>query len=110
MRAATTGDPNYFPNNLGPSSIEENSEEESGDASLVGNELVIGGVGVDEENVFDHDHDENVLEDLLNQLDRDIQEQRAGARKSQQKQADKMLEATKRRYNIIFIIFSFKKL
>ena len=81
MRAATTGDPNYFPNNLGPSSIEENSEEESGDASLVGNELVIGGVAVDEESVFDHDQDEDiVLEDVLNQRDKDIQEQRAGAK------------------------------
>ena len=104
MRAATTGDPSYFPND----EDEENGEEESDAASLVGNELVIG---VDEENVFDHDKDENnVLEDVLNQRDREIQEQRAGARKSQQKQADKMLEATKRRYEIIFIRFSFKKL
>ena len=98
MRAAMTGDPNYFPNY----EDEESSEEESDDAPLVGNEPVIGGVAVDEENVFDHEHDENnVLEDVLNQRERDIQEQRAGARKSQQKQADKMLEATKRRYEII---------
>ena len=40
MRAATTGDPNYFPND----DIKENSEEESDDASFVGNKLVIGGV------------------------------------------------------------------
>ena len=87
MRAATTEDPNYFPND----DIEENSKEEAGDASLVGNELVIEGVVVDKENVFDHDQDENiVLEDVINQRDKDIQEQRAGARKSQQKQADKL--------------------
>ena len=76
MRAAMTGDPNYFPNY----EDEESGEEESDGASLVGNEPVIGGVAVDEENVFDHEHDENnVLEDVLNQRERDIQEQRAGA-------------------------------
>ena len=107
MRAASSGDPNYFPNDAD----EESGEEESDDPSLLENESVIRVVGIDEENVFDHDQDENnVLEDVLNQRDRDIQEQRAGALKSQQKQADKMLEATKRRYKIIFIIFSFKKL
>ena len=63
MREAT-GDPNYFPND----EDEENSKEESDDASLVGNELIIGGAGLDEENVFDHDQDENnVLEDVFNQ-------------------------------------------
>ena len=85
MRSATTGDPNYFPYD----EDEENSEEESNDASIVGNELVIEGAGVDEENVFDHDQDENnVLEDVLNQKDKKIREHRVGARKSQQKQAD----------------------
>ena len=37
-----TGDPNYFPNY----EDEEIGEEESDDASLVGNEPVIGGVAV----------------------------------------------------------------
>ena len=85
MRAATSGDPNYFPNDADEGTIEEESE----DSLLVENEPVIGGVAVDEENVFDHDHDENNgLEDML-------------ARKSHQKQAHKMLKATKRRYRII---------
>ena len=104
MRAATSGDPNYYPND----EDEENIEEESNDASFVENERVIGEVGVDEANVSDHDQDENnVLEDVLNQRDRDIQQQRDGARKAQQKQADKMLEATNRRYRIIldFLVF-----
>ena len=107
MRAATSGDPNYFPNDAD----EENDEEESEDPSLVENELVLGEVVVDEENVFNHDQNENnVLEDVLNQRERDIQKQRDGVRKSQQKQADKMLEATNRRFIIIFIRISFKKL
>ena len=67
MRAATSGDPNYFPNDAD----EENDEEESEDPSLVENELVLGEVEVDEENVFNHNQDENnALEDVLNQRER----------------------------------------
>ena len=69
MRAATSGDPNYFPNDAD----EENNEEELDDVSLVGDGIGIGGAGVDEENVSDQNV-HNVLEDLLNQRDREIQE------------------------------------
>ena len=68
MRSATSGDPNYFPNDAG----EENNEEESDDVSLVGDGIGIGGAGVDEENMSDQNVN-NVLGDLLNQ--RDMQEQ-----------------------------------
>ena len=68
MQAATSWDPNYFPNDAD----DENNEEESDDISLVGDGIGIWGAGVDEENVSDQNV-HNVLEDLLNQ--RDIQEQ-----------------------------------
>ena len=77
--AASSGDSTYFPEEDEESDLDGSAEQ------------------LDEVVILDETAE-------MDQREKEIEEQRAGARASQQKQADKMLEASNRRFLFKFIL------